>query len=350
MEIIHSSIYHIDFEEEVIKSADIDGEDIKEFIQNVISEMLENPSTKQYKIKRETTEVIRIVKNMILKEINPPFTDQGVAATISVESDFESIAMKLMESEIKAQKNIDRMNAKVKKGSLIQILMEEQGEYKFVLIKIEHESYLEKETLVKKVGLPLDKKVLKTCVIEYDDGENIKNIRLYDSSGKIAQYWWDYLLELEQLRDDHDNTVDSFMKLNSIIEKEVGPKNKKIMLELKNKSSAYYEINEQFYMDDYLSQVIDSIDETDDIDKEKIKAKMKKSIDKICDGQFTIDNDGIKTIKPDTIIISEQISLVLKSQKYDYTGKIVAEIEDDKKVLKLIGISDEIYEDFRPKE
>lgn len=350
MEIVHSGIYHIDFEDEVITPADIDGEDIKEFIKNVIDEMLENLSTKKYKIKRNSTEVINIGNKLVLQERNPAIMGEESAVAISVESDFEAVAKKLMESEIKAQENIERMNAKVKKGSLIQILIEEDDKFKYALIKIEHESYLEKDTLIKKVGLPLDKKVLKTCVIEYDDNDDIKNIRLYDSSGKIAQYWWDYLLELEQLRDDFSNTEDSFMKLNSIIEKEVGSKNKKIMLELKNKSNAYYEINEQFYMAEYLDKVIDSVDYgTEDIDKEKIKTKMEKAINKICDGQFTIDKSGINTIKPDTIVISEQISLVLKSQQYDYTGKIVAEIENDKKVLKLIGISDDIYRVFVPK-
>ena len=38
MEIIYSSIYHIDFEEEEIKYIEINGDDIIEYIENIIKE------------------------------------------------------------------------------------------------------------------------------------------------------------------------------------------------------------------------------------------------------------------------------------------------------------------------
>lgn len=351
MEIICSSIYHIDFEDDEITKIDISGDDIKEYIENIIEEMMQNKNVKKFRVKRDTTEVISISNQLVSRMDNIYNDEETIALSVEfVEKSFEKIAEKLLESEKIAQQKIERMHTKVKKGSLIQLFIESNDMYSFVLIKIEHEGFLDTETLRKTEGLPLDKKVLKSCIIEYDEGKNIKDISLYDSASSISDYWWNSLLELEEVRNDSSNTRYCVDKLNYVIDTSL-EKYPRERLIAKNKSNAYFQLNTDFYMEDYFQQVFDEVSSMNSsIDIQKIKNRSKKFIDKGSDTQFKIDKNQIDVKKSDKIVISEQICLILQGDKYSYSDKIVSEIENDKKVLKLIGISDEIYENFRREE
>ena len=343
MEIIYSSIYHIDFEEEEIKYIEINGDDIIEYIENIIKEMTENKSVKKFNVKRDTTEIISI-SNQFVSGANTVNDDGTIALTSDFEEECsEKIATKLLKSEKLAQQRIDRMNKKVKKGSLIQLFVEDNDVYKFILVKVEHEGYLNTETLKRQAGLPLNKKILKSCIIEYNEENEIKDIFLYDSSSSISDYWYNLFLELEAIRDDTKNTGDTITKVNKIIKRELA-EHPKEEFETKNRLKGYFLTKDEFYLDEFVQIVSEPIKQmNNNIDVEEIEEKVKNRISKYCDGQFSIDKEIINKNKPDTFFITEQISLIVNGE---CGSRIVSEMEDGKRILKVIGVPQKVYDVF----
>lgn len=354
MEVIHQYMYHIDFENRNVINVPIDGQDALEFIDNVINETLTNNSTKKYLKKSDTTEVIGLIKRMIDNDSynNQVYnSDESAVAVESVDDDTtQRIAERLMESEIDAQSSIEATGIRLKKGSLIQALINEDDNYRYVLIKIEHSSYLDIKNLSKNIGLPLEEKILKSCVIDYDENNEIRDINLYDSSRKIANYWWNGLLELKPANKDDVNTKNAFHRIHNLINKEVAKFSPSDATMLINRSKGYFDSKTQFDIDDYVNTVIEEYLPKQSMDFNNKKAELKRNIKNLAtkyfDGQFSIDVDVINKVKPDIYKIDDNIYLTLKGRVETLKDKIIGEKEDEKWILKISDVPEDIGEKF----
>ena len=355
MEFIHQYMYHIDFEDRNIINVPIDGQDALEFIDNVINETLTNNSTKKYLKKSDTTEVIGLVKRMIVNDSynnQACISDESAVAVASVDDNEKTqrIAERLMESEIEAQLSIESTGIRLRKGSLIQALINEDDSYRYVLIKIDHSSYLDIKNLSKNIGLPLEEKILKSCVIDYDENNEIRDINLNDSSRKIANYWWNGLLELKPANKDDYNTKNAFRRIHTLINKEVTKFSPSDATMLINRSKGYFDSKTQFDIDDYVNTVIEEYLPKESIEFNNKKAELKRNIKNLAtkyfDGQFSIDVDVINKVKPDMYKIDDNIYLTLKGEIETLKDKIISEKKDGKWILKISDVPEDIGEKF----
>lgn len=352
MNIIHKRMHHIDFESEEVLDVPISSDDALEFINNVIKETLSNNSTRKYLTKSNNTEVISFINSMILCERNNDNIDSGeVAVAISIDDITRRISERLMESEVSAQLSIESMGRSLRKGSLIQALVNLENSYRYVLIKIDHSLYLDTKNLKKSIGLPLEEKILKSCVIDYNESNEITDINLYDSTKKMANYWWNGLLELKPASKDDINTKTAFRKINVLIDKEIGESCPADATMLINRSKGYFDSKSQFDIDDFINTVVGDYNSVKDEsifneNKSELKEKIKNLATKHFDGQFNIDIAVINKVKSNVYKIDDRISLTLNGKIEALRDKIVGEQEDGRWTLKISDVPEEIGKKF----
>ena len=66
-------------------------------------------------------------------------------------------------------------------------------------------------------------------------------------------------------------------------------------------------------------------------------------IKKLYEVNFISDKEIINKNKPDTFFITEQISLIVNGE---CGSRIVSEMEDGKRILKVIGVPQKVYDVF----
>lgn len=350
MEILQKNMHHIDFEEEDIIEVSIEGETAAEFINNIINETFENEGTREYKQKSNYTEVISIIKDIIRHEEIENQNDIGggeVAVATDTKALTNRIAEKLMESEIKAQEEIASIG-KIRKGSLIQSLAKSNDDtYRYILIKVDHSTYLDKNDLVKRIGLPLEEKILKSCIIEYNLNKEIKRISLFDSTKKMANYWWNKLLELEPIRSDDVNTKTAMRKIKTTIKNSIESSSPSDYTIYNDKLKGYFNTSQEFDIEEMIKIVIDShTPKNESINTNKLKEKIRAVALKQFDGQFKIDLGAIKNDKIEVYKLDERISLTLYDEIGNLPDKIIAEENDGEYSLRLVGISKDVYDKF----
>lgn len=350
---VHKFMHHIDFEEEEIIEVPTNSEDAIEFINNVINETMTNENTRKYLRKSDTTEVISSINKLIHYENLEEDSQSGeVAVAVSINSIVYRISERLMQAEIEAQAGIEATGRSLRKGSLIQSLVKENDRYRYVLIKVDHSMYLDTINLYKRIGLPLEEKILKSCVIDYDNNHNIVNISLYDSTKKMAYYWWSGLLELEPANKDDINTKKALFKISSTINNVVGKTSPPDATILRNRLKGYFNSNSQFDLNEFMKKVIDDypikVNENNEasFDKVVLKNKIKALSTKHFDNQFNIDINVINKNKSDTYKIDDRISLTLHDEVENLTDKIVVNDENEKYTLKLLDIPKDVYDKF----
>lgn len=352
MNIIHKCMHHIDFEDANILEVPIIGDEAIEFINKVIDETTANENTRSYERRSDTTEVIGFINSMVHADLcsdnDVELSDSEVAVAIDINAVTTRIATRLMESEIIAQESISATGNRLNKGSLIQAFIKDKDyKYKYVLMKIDHSAYLDRDSLIKRVGLPLEEKILKSCVIEYDESHTIENISLYDSTKKMAQYWYHGLLELNPTNTDEINTKKSIQRIMKNIDNVVGKESEPDSILIKNKSKGYFNSNSEFDLDEFLLKVVDEYQpKSESVNKEKLKQKISMAAERGFDSQFVIIPDVLTKYKADIFKIDERIALTLYDEIDNLTDKIIVENEDGKYNLKLMDIPKDMYDKF----
>lgn len=351
LETIYKCMHHIDLDDEKIIEVPIVGESAESFISNVISDTIRNEKTRKYTKKSDTTEVIGLINKLIVNDLDVDRSDCGngeVAVAFDIKDTTERISMRLLEHELLAQQKIEPMGKKIKKGSLIQLFAKQEEQYIYTLIKIDHSAYLDLTRMENSVGLPLEEKILKSCVIEYNENNEIENIKIYDSTKKIADYWWSGLLELKYNNSDNKNTRNAMRKIRACIEQNLSNEAPLDSTLIKNKMVGYFTSNSQFDIDEFCTKVIDEYNpKKENLDKQSLKNKIQTlAVDKF-DSQFNIDSSVVEKDKVEVYKIGDRISLTLYDEIENLTDKIMVCQENGHKVLKLVDIPEDIYLKFK---
>lgn len=350
--VLKVSVYNVDDE---IKLQKINKSQASDYVNSIINNGLNNNNVRYFKVKRDTTEVINII-NKIVEDTNCA-SKLGVAATLEtgVLDSFtvitKKIAEKLQENEKKAQERIINLNVDVKKGSLIQALAkDEDGLLNYVLAKVEHVNILDNIDWEKHTGLPLEKQILKTCVISYDEDIKINEIKIFDSNNRISEYWKDGFLELESYTKDDINTKRSLQEINRFLVRNIKSKSTSDYNLLYNSVLGYYDQNKGFDYDDMLNKVFYNYTP---INKEKVnledyKDLLEKLPEKKFDRKFDIMPEAIRKKKVRTFSIGEEIELKLKDNIENLNDVIKAIKDDDTNESYLkIRVSEDIFNEFK---
>ncbi|MBY6871692.1 hypothetical protein HYH37_00505 [Clostridium botulinum] len=361
MEVIVKKLFELDRVNQKVISRDVNSEDVKDYIYEVMNKMVDKKDSRKYVIKDETTQVISGI-NMIMKEsILENYNDVCIAAGSednlnSVDRITKSIAYNLLHSEEIASKKIKNANREVKKGSLLLGISKlsnvesNKGNYLAYLSKIEHAKFLDLGELVKKIGLPYSKIVHRSCIIYYNDALEIQDIELLDSNGTISVHWWDYFLELREATSDYTNTEDSYECIKTLIDTSFKKKAQADHVQLVSNLKSFYRTQKAFNYDDLVEYVVGEykpINEEIDIQQFKQQLQNLPSVAGF-DRKFNIDLKPIKKKLDNKIRVNDKFELGLKEETKNIRDLLKAYKEPDgTKYLKILDISDEAYSKFK---
>ena len=179
IDILNKAIFVIDYEQEELREVESKGE-FDTYIKGLINNINENETTRLFKIRRETTEVVNCVENIAKNSDN---IDE-------INKYCKNIANKLLNEEIKVQKQIEQLRTSIKKGSLLEVLLHdiENDIYSFLIAKVEHKSFFDDVKFERRTGYSTeDNKLWKSCLFKFEDiGQEIQKdiIRNKDRNGK----------------------------------------------------------------------------------------------------------------------------------------------------------------------
>lgn len=226
----------------------------------------------------------------------------------------QNIAQILFESEEKYAEKVERLNRELKKGSLV-ITIFTMGEDKLLMLsKIDFEKFLEKDTLQSTLGLPEEKALLKSCLIEISDDKLSDTLLLADSNGSIAKYWWDEFLKSTLTFTDKENTKKAFSTIEQAISnvKNVSSVDHR---DLRNNLVSYFKTSKDYNHEQMIERVLGDFEpESEEVDVNKLKEKLNKIPSKAkFDGNFGIDSKEVRARAKKVYDLGNDIELITRS-------------------------------------
>jgi len=337
MNILHTSLHQIDHTLDEIKEIDIASQtrDLLRYTNRLIEEITNSNSKRQFEFKSETTEV-RIAINKF------------------IDSEYENAALinskRLLEVEKIAQEKIDHLGKKIQKGSLFQAVLRNGEETLVIVSKADHNQFLDEIDFTLKNGLPWEKRIFKAFLVKLIE-ETPREVFVYDTTNRMARYWWDSYLELREKYTDTHNTKTAL----DILDKKVFNKIKKDYPAdhtiLRNSTIGYFRNSEEFEMDEYIQNTFSNYSPINqDFPKEDTISKIKELPEKWnFDTRFGIKKEEIKKRQVNKIPLTDKIELVLKDHIDDLDSIIRS--EKDPEGNKFIKIKTDIgFERFKKRD
>ena len=184
-------------------------------------------------------------------------------------------------------------------------------------------------------------------MITYNENE-IVEIEISDSTGTIADYWSNGLLELEEVYGNEANTIVSFNEMDKVLGKALKKEYKSDYTLLRNSLISYYNQNKSFIFEDVINNVFKNYEpENTDLNIKEICTKLEKLPEKKnFDRTFEIVPKAIRVKKKRVIPIDPNIDLVLKDSTENLRGTIKGTQGKDGEYYLNIKVNEETYRDF----
>ncbi|AYO54220.1 hypothetical protein [Acinetobacter wuhouensis] len=343
------SFYSVSVEnpEPIIRSISGDSKDVQKYLENVIREAITPPKNQErirgqyFKFKSMAERVASNLKAITLDEKNETWDEK-----------VKDNAIKLLETERKAQEKIESMGRDIRKGCLLQIKCKIDDVASVALVKIDDKTYLDEEVMQFKKGLPLDTRVQKLAIIKFDAMGNDISLLLSDTNTSISQYWRDHFIVAEAIRDSKTNTQNAFNAIDNLLKRKIKTKSKNDYILLRNQLIIDFR-QPSFAFNDFVEKVKSHEPLGEDLDQEIFKKfiveleKPPEDTKKSFDTQFDIESKIIKArLNNNKIVIDENFELSVKGEVADLKSRLGVGI-DEKTQRKFVKIySDEGYNTF----
>ncbi len=333
MEIKKIALHQIDVKTDEPKEIQVDGGNliIKNYVEKLIEEILDNPNKREYKFKSGNTQVKTSI-NYIVED------DKDVDKIIFQNSE------RLLDKEKNTQEKIRHMGNNVQKGSLLHIYFVKDESEQILICKVEHDEVISEDSFELIRGLNTKRKVFKSFLLYV----NTEAIFLNDKHN--SKYWWSDFLELEQIRKDGENTENSLDEIIKIIDFEKRKlENKFDATILRNHIIGYYRTNEIFNFDE-VKEIFSSYTPFNSnfpitrVNEKIVKLEENQNFDK----QFSIVKEKINKRAKTRIPISPGLYLGIEDWVKNLDEKIKP-FDDGRGKRGIIIISDEAYNQF-PKQ
>lgn len=350
------SLHHIDKENDKVVKKNVSIDDASDYVKDLTAKMISNVHMREYKVKSSPNPVI----SQILNIIQLAFSDANIenAATVlplkkvdTSDNTPESIISKrLLESQKSAQIKYKQIT-NIKKGSLIQSLVEKDSELIYIIAVVEHSSFIDEKDLVKKMGLPdASKATLKAARIHFDKTLANTSIFLSDSSKKITEYWYDGFLDLVESINNISNTKRAYNFIKTHLKNKLSGKYKQDYLEYTNSLNVYFSHNDSFNFEECLDFVFASEPISSDVDVEELKSDIKaqKTSNISFDNVFDVDITDIKTsLSNNRYKLNSNIELKLKAPPDKIKENIyTCKLSDGQVALAITNVDEKILEQF----
>lgn len=345
MQVLYKSIYIIKPESDEIEYRDI-PETIDTYIKELIEYVSQNNSVREYKIISEQTEVISCVKQGITCQKNNEVKE--------IEEYCMKIANRLLMKEIEAQERVDRLKIKLKKGSLLQVILKDEQEnvYTYLIAKVEHSNFFDDFDFSRKTGFDSDqKKIWKSCIFRclVDKTVKIDEIKIY-LDGK-ATYWHKEFLELKEMTTDEENTKKAFSSIDKMLIKKIKKESGFDYSLIRNAFAGYMKKPRHIDYQTMLDEILDEY-ESHKLDKHTMNdlkmALMRLPDTKKFERQFNSVPKEVRARIKKTYQVNTGIELRINNHVDDLQETITADCDEKgNKYIKIRTNDDEIFNDFR---
>jgi 23S rRNA U2552 (ribose-2'-O)-methylase RlmE/FtsJ len=343
------TVHQIDNDDYTPSKVNIITSDSKNFTNKLFLQELRATNKRSFKFARESSETAQLIGGLINEIENENFE-----AIFEARADL--LAEKLLDVQKKRAAKHTGINAP-KKGGLVVIFLKGEDKINILISKIDHATFLHLEDSLYKSGLPDEKATQKSCIINYqlvDDEYQLMDIIVSDSTPKIASFWSEDFLQLEELTSDDTNTTNAFTAIEHVISTYVKKKSSGDYEELRNNLVGYFKTKTSFKYEDMVEYVIgEYTPEKEDIIIEKLKEQLNKLPEKQgFDTTFNIVTSRIKARFKRTYKVSEKIELRTSDYIEDLKNVIVAK-EDPEfggRILVIRNINENLYNTFKSEE
>ncbi len=301
MDLKFTSLHQIDHHLNKIEEIDISNQsqDLRNYTNRLITEITEGTSKRKFEFRRETTEV----RNIIGQFLNASYVGK------------ETNAQRLLDVEEEAQERIEHLGIEIQKGSLFQAHLENDEEHIVVISKADQISFLAEDDFTLKSGLPWDKKIFKAFLARFDNQRQVTETFVYDTTPRMARYWWDKYLELDEVYTPEFNTKTALKLLDSKVLNKLNKKYKADHTAIRNKAVGYFQSRETFEINGFLETILNNYDPVDpEFPKTQTIEKVRNLPEKYnFDSQFPIAPEEVTSRKvKNKINLTDRMDLILR--------------------------------------
>lgn len=347
MQIISKNAYIVDHENNNIEFKDINNQDYKSYVTNLLNNINHSSSISEYQAQDDgTTHVLNQCSLLMSTCLEESLDEEKIKKHTKV------IAGRFLDKEIIAQKKISRLNVKIKVGCLIIAVILNNDQYQLLIAKLDSLGGLELEYMTHAdIIEDNEKKLGKSCLIDINICKGIPEF------GKIqvlldnkADYFANDFLELKPLFDDGDCTEKVVKSVLDLIDKELKKEHPRERQLLRNSFILHMRSNEFIDYTDATKKIFSEYFDNGSCDlpiekKNRIEEKLaglpeKKNFSK----QFNRINDRVNVrLTKSEYKLSDEIELVIKEGKIDTTifQTIIADEELDGRSFIKIYTNDE---------
>lgn len=326
MQILYNTLHNLDLELDYPIWKDI-SVDFGEFIKNYIEETLTGKTAKEYVVKDPNRTVVKSI-NEIFNNVKLRDKEQKCKELTN------TIALKLLNSEQDIQEQVKGISI-IQKGSILQALVKDHDEYRYIIAKVEHTEWYDEDTFIKRYGIPGDNlKVWKSAVFGLDSEGNITKIRCFVNTK--AAYWTETFLEIKETHNDTDNTRKVLRVCGKVLNqiKKISPKD---YYNLMNTINHEMQSDQQINYNEMLDRLFDTYEpHKEEINKESLKKKLiEAGSEGSFDTLFHADSKEVKKRRRITIPVSETIDVFVKEAINDWTDtfRIYSEASGEKYLM-----------------
>ncbi|MEW8956028.1 hypothetical protein, partial [Clostridium sp.] len=338
----------IDLSTETIIPKNPNQNSANNYIPILIDKILSDNNIRNFTVNSYNSQVIKTILNILSTAKSYDESAISGYSTNEFIEQFDCISNQLLESQKIAQDKHHGFT-QIKKGSLIQSVLEITNGYIYLLALVDHNKFLDENDLSDKNGLPYEKAAFKSALIYTDNSYNIEKISLTDNNQKISEYWYETFLDLNEAKSDKLNTKHAHTLIGQVISNCLKTKYPADNSNFKNALNSYFFNKPNFKFDDcvdFLFENYEPINPNLDIDVVKSKVKdmaSRASFDKF----FTIDKKEIKSKLSPTYELNEKIKLKFNCPLDKIKEKIyVMEIDGGEKVLAIESVDLKILKQF----
>lgn len=297
----------------VTNTAAIQG--LNDFLITITQETITNPNRKIFKF--ETSSESKTALEGFLSS----------DATTEQQEFSRQLAVKLLDAEKQTSSRVRHLN-NLRKGSMVVCHFQSDARECLIVSKLDFESFIERGTYNKKQGLPVKNGVLKSCVINVQDGQLEADVFLLDSNGTISSFWSRLFLQALPSVNDVTNTRRAYSRILSTF-KGLSISSKVDYQVLKNNLIGYFSTNETFTITGLLDSLIGSYTPVSSkVNLQEITEKINQLVeDQEFDGTFSIDDKEIKKQYRQTLKLDGEVTVTTKKNYNDRIYK--KEIDGD---------------------
>jgi hypothetical protein len=216
-EIISAVFHGLDADADSVTKIDaVETDDLNGYLTGILSEIESQVTKRSFKFASDRSEFCATVCQSVMSGNFSSCEDGGV------------LASRLLRIERSTDDRYGHLGQStggvVKKGSFVQFLYKEDGLFRYLAVKIDHQQFLDEDTFKIRLGLAVKNKIYKACRVRFDESLKPEDVFVYDNNSKPSAYWWDRFLELEVVRDDSSNTKTASTEVIKYLERKLKDK------------------------------------------------------------------------------------------------------------------------------